>query len=201
MNTDPLTHIPPQMAPWGLQLVTPEPSEFGAYHLIGVEQASIETHHQVEVIDEDGKPLRGVIVVFGFDSGKDINMPARVNHWRDGPTVLKGNAQPTNAMGYAQHTFGEGGEDIFIWNRNDDGDILYPSAIVRNCTWQRTPLARFEHTGVALSFQLKRTNFIPAADRLSALEAWVTTFEARIAALENKGLPEGFVKVSTTNEE
>lgn len=180
MNTDPLTHIPPAMSPWGLQLVTPDPGVFGAYHLVGIEQASIETHHQVEVIDEDGKPVRGVVVVFGFSSGPNINMPARVNHWPDAPVYLKGNAQPTNAMGYAQHTFGEGGEDIFIWDRNDDGDILYPSAIVRNCTWQRTPVARFEHTGVSLVYQLRRTNVIPAADRLSALEAWVTTFEAQL---------------------
>lgn len=179
MTTDPLTHLPPAMSPWGLQLVKAKPSEFGAYHLIGCEQASIETHHQVEIVDEDGRPVRGVVVVFGFSSGPNINMPARVNHWPDAPVYLKGNAQPTNAMGYAQHTFGEGGEDIFIWDRNDDGDILYPSAIVRNCTWQRTPVARFEHTGVSLQFALKRTNVIPAADRL-------TNIEARLKALEGK---------------
>lgn len=183
-NTDPLTHIPPEMAPWGLQLVTPEPSEFGAYHLIGVEQASIEGHHQVEIVDEDGKPMRGVVVIFGYPSGKDINMPTRINHWRDGPTVLKGNAQRTNSAGYAQHTFGEGGEDIWIWDRNKDGDILYPSAIVRNCTWQRTPVARFEHTGVALTFQREDTRVTPAADRLAALEARVTGLNDRLEALE-----------------
>jgi hypothetical protein len=186
MNTDPLTFIPPEMHPWGLQLVTPEPSEFGAFHLIGVEQASIETHHQVEVIDEDGKPMRGVWVIFGWDTGPAINMPVRINHWRDAPAVLRGNAQRTNAMGYAQHTFGEGGEDIWIWDRNKDGDLLYPSAIVKNCTWQRTPVANFEHTGVAISFQLKRTGVTPAADRLAALEAWVTGLDERLKAVEGK---------------
>lgn len=188
--TEPLTFIPPEMNPWGLQLITPEPSEFGAYHLVGIEQASIEGHHQVEVIDEDGRPVRGVVVIFGFDSGPSINMPTRINHWRDAPTVLKGNAQRTNAMGYAQHTFGEGGENIWIWDRNREGDLLYPSAIVKNCTWQRTPVGRFEHTGIALTFALRRTGVTPAAERLSALEAWVTKlddFEARLAALEAKG--------------
>lgn len=188
--TEPLTFIPPEMNPWGLQLITPEPSAHGAYHLAGVEQASIEGHHQVEVIDEDGKPMRGVVVIFGFDSGPAINMPTRINHWRDAPTVLRGNAQRTNAMGYAQHTFGEGGEHIWIWDRNRDGDLLYPSAIVKNCNWQRTPVGRFEHTGILAQFQLRRTGVTPAADRIANLEAWVTRFEdfeARLAVLEGKG--------------
>lgn len=190
-NYEPLTFIPPEMTPWGLQLVTPETSEFGEFVLIGIEQASIESHHQVEVVDEDGKPMRGVWVIFGWSTGPAINMPTRINHWQNGPTSLRGNAQRTNAMGYAQHTFGEGGEDIFIWDRSKDGDLLYPSPIVRNCTWQRTPVARFEHTGVALSFQLRRVNVIPAADRLSALEAWVTTLDERLKVVEGKRVGEG----------
>lgn len=175
---DPLTYIPPEMNPWGLQLVTPEPSEFGAYVLIGIEQASIETHHQVEVVDEDGKPLRGVWVIFGYSSGPQINMPTRKNYWQNGPTVLRGNAQRTNAMGYAQHTFGEGGEDIFIWDRNREGDLLYPSPIVRNCTWQRTPIANFEHTGVQIRFQLRRAGVIPMVERWRNIEERLAKLEA-----------------------
>lgn len=187
MNTEPLTFIPPEMSPWGLQLVTPEPSEFGQFVLIGIEQASIETHHQVEVVDEDGRPMAGVGVIFGFPGGgPSINMPVRINHWRGSPTVLQGNGQKTNSAGYAQHTFATGGEDIFVWHRNKDGDLLYPSPIVRNCTSVRTPVGNFEHTGVKIRFALRRTNVIPAADRLSALEAWVTNVEGRLAALEGK---------------
>lgn len=185
-GTEALTFIPPEMNPWGLQLKTAEPSEHGEYVLIGCEQASIETHHQVEVVDEDGKPLRGIWVIFGFSSGRPINMPTRINHWEDAPTNLRGNPQRTNAMGYAQHTFGEGGEDIWIWDRNREGDLLYPSAIVKNCTWMRTPVANFEHTGVALTFMLRRANVVPAAGRLSALEAWVPHIEARLERLEGK---------------
>lgn len=188
--TDPLTFIPAPMQPWGLQLITAEPSEFGAFHLISVEQASIEGHHQVEVVDEDGRPLRGVGVIFGFPGGgPPINMPVRVNHWRDAPRVLQGNGQSTNLAGYAEHTFGEGGEDIWIWHRNDEDDLLYPSAIVRNCTWQRTPVGRFEHTGCSLLFMLKRTGVTPQADRLSALEAKAADFDARLEMLE--GNPPG----------
>lgn len=128
---DALTHIPAEMQAWGLQLITAEPSEFGQYVLIGVEQASIEGHHQVEIVDEDGKPLRGIEVIFGFPGGgPPINMPVRINYWRDAPTVLRGNGQRTNSAGYAEHTFATGGEDIWVWHRNKEGDLLYPSPIV-----------------------------------------------------------------------
>lgn len=184
--TDALTYIPPEMNPWSLQLKTPTPSEFGAFELIACEQASIETHHQVEVVDEDGKPMRGVVVIFGFDSGDAINMPTRRSYWPDAPSVLRGNAQRTNAMGYAQHTFGEGGENVWIWDRNKEGDLLFPSAIVANCTWQRPPVANFNHTGVALTFQLRRVGFISQAERMSNLEAWVTTFAGQLIGIETR---------------
>lgn len=65
--------------------------------------------------------------------------------------------------------------------------------MTKNKTWIGPPVGRFIHTGVSLTFQRKDTSVIPAADRLSSLEAWVTTFEAqrqafeaRLGALENK---------------
>ena len=61
--------------------VLPFPSEFGEYALIEVDQADIELHHQVEVIDESGEPLRGVWVIFGFPGGgPDIALGARENY-------------------------------------------------------------------------------------------------------------------------
>ena len=66
---EPLRGIPEAMQPWNLKLELPYPSEFGEYVLIEVDQADIELHHQVEVIDESGEPIRGVWVVFGFPGG------------------------------------------------------------------------------------------------------------------------------------
>jgi hypothetical protein len=180
----PLIFIPPEMNEWGMQLVTPDASLLGEFVLVGCEQADIEQHHQVTVIDEDGRPMRGVDVIFGYDTGNPINLPPRANHWRNAPNVLKGNAQRTNAMGYAQHTVGEGGENIWVWYRNGDGDLLYPSPIVRNCTWKIPPLGRFNHTGVSLTFQLQRVGVVPLLDRLSAVEEWITTFDQRLKVLE-----------------
>lgn len=173
-----LRGIPEPMWPWALSLELPFPSEFGEYVLIEVDQADIELHHQVEVIDENGDPLRGVWVIFGFPGGgPEIALGARENYWRGAPAVLKGNAQKTNYAGYAQHTFRTGGEDIFLWDVDRAGILRLPSPIVRGCSSVRTPIGQFEHTGVKLRFQRRRVGVVPRQGRIE-------TLEQRVAALE-----------------
>ena len=167
-----LTSIPPAMGPWNLRLDRPIPSDFGEYVLVGCEQAGIELHHEVEVIDESGFPLRGVWVIFGFPGGgPNINIGVRQNYWRQAPAVLKGNAVKTAVSGYVRHTYQSGGEDIWVWDVDADGDLKLPSPIVRNCTWVRTPVGMFEHTGVKLTFQRRKKGIIPLRQRLEALES------------------------------
>jgi len=176
-----LKGIPEAMQPWNLKLELPFPSEFGEYALIEVDQADIELHHQVEVIDESGEPLRGVWVIFGFPGGgPDIALGARENYWRGAPAVLKGNAQRTNYAGYAQHTFKTGGEDIFLWDVDRQGVLRLPSPMVQNCTWVRTPVGQFEHTGVKLRFQRRQNGVVPRRQILEDLEARVKALEARL---------------------
>lgn len=167
-----LYQIPPAMGPWNLRLENPQPSEYGQYVLVGCEQAGIELHHEVEVIDESGFPLRNVWVIFGFPGGgPSIGLGYRRSYWQNAPAVLKGNAQKTSGGGHARHTFQSGGEDIWIWDIDAEGDLKLPSPIVRNCTWQRTPVGMFEHTGVRLTFQRRRAGVIPLEQRLQGLEA------------------------------
>jgi hypothetical protein len=176
-----LKRVPEAMQPWNLSIELPFPSEFGEYVLIEVDQADIELHHQVELIDESGDPLRGVWIIFGFPgSGPSIPLGPRENYWRGAPAVLRGNAQKTNYAGYAQHTFKEGGEDIWVWDVDREGVLRLPSPIVRNCTWQRTPVGQFEHTGVKLRFQRRQKDVIPRRQRLETLEARVKALEAKL---------------------
>lgn len=173
--------IPPEMAAWGMSLQLPYPSEFGGYALVEVEPADIELHHQVEIIDESGDPLRGVWVIFGFPGdGPDINLYPRENHWRSAPSVLKGNAQKTNAAGYAQHTFKTGGEDIWIWDVGTAGVLKLTSTIVKGCKWVGPPAGQFLHTGVKLRFQRREAGVVPRQLRLEALEARVAALEAKL---------------------
>ena len=180
-----LHSIPQPMWPWEMGLQNPQPSEFGQYVLVGCEQAGIELAHQVEVIDESGFPLRSVWVIFGFGSGQNINLNPSRNYWVNAPAVLKGNPQKTPISGYAQHTFQQGGETIWIWDLDEEDELKLPSPIVTGCNWKRTPVGMFEHTGVKLTFQRRRTDVVPLGQRLATLEAQL----AGGAPLPDGGLP------------
>lgn len=169
--------IPQEMKEWNMYLVEPYPSDLGKYELVECTQADIEMHHQVEVIDEDGFPLRGVWVIFGFDTGPEINLTPSKNYWINPPRNMRGNAQRTDGAGYAEHTFGEGGENIWIWDVEPDGVLRLPSPIVENCTWVSTPTGRFNHTGVKLVFQRKRKGIIPQKDKIKELEDRIFAIE------------------------
>lgn len=190
-----LEGIPPAMDPWSMSFEPPLGSfEQGRYVLVGVEPAWIEMHHQVEVIDEHGDPLPGVWVIFGFPGGggPEINLKPRVNRWSHSPAVLIGNAQRTNRMGYAEHTFGSGGEDIWVWDVQG-GVLELPSPIIRGCNWVGTEVgAPFIHTGVKLTFQRRRNDVEPRGPRLDRIEASINALlaakpdEGRLAQIEEQ---------------
>lgn len=188
---DAIKMTPPAMRPWNLRIEAPvHDSLYGSYILVEVEQADIEQHHQVIVLDEDEQPLRNVWVIFGFGSGKDYgSLMPDVNHWIGAPVVLTGNARRTDAAGYAQHTFGEGGETIFIWdvhtvresNQPWYSELSLPSTMVKNCTWQRPPVGMFEHTGIRLTFQRQKVGVVTQRDQLAELEQRIKNLEALFA--------------------
>jgi hypothetical protein len=182
-----LRRIPDEMAPWEMNLVLPPNSiwdgeDTGKYVLVGVDQASIELHHQVEVLDENGNPLADVWVIFGFPGGgPDLGrLNPKENYWPGAPAVLMGNAQKTSLAGYAQHTFKTGGEDIWVWDLDDEGVLKLPSPIVKNCKWTTPPVGWSNHTGVRLRFQRRRDDIVPEKQQLADLEARVAALEAQL---------------------
>ncbi len=182
-----LRRIPDSMTPWNMQFVIPPSSlwdgeDTGKYALVDVDQATIELHHQVEVIDENGDPLGDVWVIFGFPGGgPDLGrLGPTENYWPGAPAVLKGNAQKTSMAGYAQHTFRSGGEDIWVWDLDDDGILKLPSPIVKNCAWTTPPTGWSNHTGVRLRFQRRRADIVPRGNILADLEQRVAALEAQL---------------------
>ena len=167
-----ITSTPAGMNPWQIRIDNAAPSTYGQYVLVAIEPAGIELHHQVEVIDESGFPLAGVWVIFGTPGeGRDIGLPVTGEDlWPGRPYVLKGNPQRTPISGYVQHTYQSGGEDIWIWDL-ENGNLRYPSPIVRNCKWVTYPTGIFEHTGVKLTFQRRKVGEVPLHQRLAAIEA------------------------------
>ncbi len=158
----------------------------GQYVLVNVEPADIEQHHQVYVVDEHTDPLPGVWVIFGFGSGKDLNvLTPGAMLWTNGPGALHGNAQRSNGMGYAQHTFGpETGETVFLWDNRDD-KLELPSVIVHSLKWIDAGYAGlFVHTGIKLTFQRRRQDIEPRGRRLDRIDAAIEALQAEVEALK-----------------
>lgn len=187
-----LTRIPERMAPWHMRLDFPYvvqqgttlgKNDHGQYVVLDIQPATIEQHHQVTVVDEGGDPLPGVWVIFGYpgSNGPLIPLEPKENYWFNSPKELVGNAQRTNMMGYAQHTLGQGGEDIFVWDLDADSVLKLSSVIVRNCTWITTEAGGpFNHSGVHITFQRRRAGVpvMSRKERLDNLEAQLARVEA-----------------------
>lgn len=180
-----IKNIPDRMKKWRLKVESNEPTTYGKYSLVEITPAYIEMHHQVEVIDEAGDALRGVWVMFGYHTGHDYgHLVPDVSHWGEFG-ALKGNMVKTNAMGYAQHTYGDGGETIFIWDTNEEKVQKLSSDVVRNCKWLsaekdgQSPDIPFNHTGVRLVFQ-RRVKGIPVRSQRKRIEQ----LEQSLAALK-----------------
>lgn len=169
-----LLGIPERMYKWNLNLELPYPSMYGEYGVVDIQPASVEQHHEVWVIDENERPLRGIGVVFGFSTGESIIKP-RVNHWRGSPAVVRGNMQYTDYTGGVKHTFGEGGEDIWIWDMDAQSVLKLPSTIVKNCSSVQD---RFIHTGVQIVFK-RFTDAETDRERMDDFERRITLLEHR----------------------
>ncbi|MCB0192022.1 MAG: hypothetical protein KDJ65_08770 [Anaerolineae bacterium] len=175
----------------------------GQYVLVDVEPADIEQHHQVYVIDEHGDPLPGVWVIFGFGSGKNLNaLKPKEMLWTNGPGDLHGNAQRTNRMGYAQHTFGpETGETVWLWDVRD-GRLDLPSVIVHSLKWLDAGFAGlFVHTGVKLTFQRRRKDVEPRGRRFDRIDQAIEKLQAEIETLKSSGSGDLAAKVEALANE
>lgn len=185
-----IIRIPERMYPFQPVLVQPIPSTWtgedtGEYVLVDIDQSTIELHHQVEVLDENGDPLRDIWVVYGFPGGgPDLSwLTPKETYWPGAPAVLRGNAQKTTLAGYTQHTFKDGGEDIWIWDVDENGILKLPSTIVKNCKWTSPPIGWSNHTGVRLRFQRRRKDILPREDRTAQMEEMITWLERGMSHL------------------
>lgn len=172
----------------GMGVVRPYPSEYGEWVLVGYDHSSEEQHHQVQLIDEDGDPIMGVWVIFGYPGGdgKDYShLIPMINHWRGSPQVLRGNAVKSDGSGTAKHTTGSGGEDIWVWDVQENAAgvkvLELPSVVVRNNRILNIGGGGTnEHTGAKLTFQRRLAGVVPKAARLEDLERRMSIIEKHV---------------------
>lgn len=173
-----LSGIPSEFTSRGVRLDYVEPTKFGKYCLVGIEDSSEEQHHQVDVIDESGDPLKGVIVVWGYPGGgPDLGLSPSISYWPLAPAVLRGDSEVTGQDGSVKHVVKSGGEDCWIWDLDERRALKCSSDIVRNLQWISTP--KNQHTCIKLTFQRRLAGVMPKQqqDKLNML---------RLAALESE---------------
>lgn len=184
-----LRRVPQEMSRWNLRLDNARPSRFGHFVVVDIDQATIETHHQIIVIDEHGEFLSGIGVGFFFPGGDGPAAPRPAESWWDNAPIVNptGNFQITDTAGYALHTYHSGGETLVCWHIDEEGTLRYPSAAIYNAIWldnsqQGSQDVRFLHTGVKATFQLRRPEVQPMSR--NAVRQKIAELERRVAALE-----------------
>ena len=160
-----LTEPPANMQPWRkrhLRFVEPKNvPPAGEYVLIDCRPAldDKEFQHQVLVLDEQGRPLPGIRIVVAYSDGEPISLP-RHSDWEHGETDLRGKSYRTDGSGRASHPTGKtGGERIWVWDIDDDGDLKLASIKVQGCAVVNED--RYHNRGVHLTFQRRKAEHQP----------------------------------------
>lgn len=161
---------------WQAELVPADEHPAGVFRLVAIRQTegmSFEGQRvTVQVLDEDGRPMPGVPVAFSFSTARQYIVGPEFT-WRP-PQPRRADVFPTRGSGQVDHVQGSvvqsgqpGGITVYVLSP------LYASDVV-------TGLGMLaDHTGVHLTFQLRRVGVVSTEDRLAKIEA-------RLDALEGK---------------
>lgn len=187
MNTyTPLTILPPDIQnDFGAAVVSATPTKLGVYRLVAARRTKPKDFESqritVRVVDEDGVPMEGIPVAFSYSTAPDKYTLTNDFQWQP-PPPQRAFLVRTSSAGVIDQIQGDvvkdgqpGGITVYILTPEYSSDVITGAGMLA------------DHTGLVLTYQLRRANVTPAADRLAALEAWVATFDERVKALESKG--------------
>lgn len=178
LTLNPIKILPPDIQrDWRAQLHPAQPTAAGVFRLVGIRRTQPGTFEEqrviVLVVDEDGRPLPNVPVAFAFSTAKYYEL-SDAFQWLP-PEPQKAFIVPTQGAGQIDMIQGSGVKD------GEAGGITvyllepkYASDVVSGCGM----LAN--HSGLHLTFALQRTDVVPVAERLAAIEARVDKLEGRI---------------------
>lgn len=174
-NYEPLTVLPVDIQrDWRAQLLPAMPTPKGAFRLVAIRRMQPATFEEqrvvVLVVDENGFPLPGVKVAFAFSTASFYALTPDFL-WSP-PQPQRAFIVPTQGGGQIDQVQGSpvkagepGGVTVYILEPEYASDVVTGAGMLA------------DHTGLHLTFQLRRTGILPMAARLDALEA-------RLAALE-----------------
>lgn len=177
-NYEPLNVLPVDVQQdWMATLQKAAPTDKGVFRLVAVRRGKAKTFEEqriiVMVVDENGFPIPNVPVAFSYSTADQYVLspdflwsPPAPNRAFIVPTAGSGQIDQIQGGGVKQ---GEpGGVTVYLLEPEYSSDVVTGAGMLA------------DHTGLHLTFQLRRNGVVPLMERLSSLEA-------RLAALEAKG--------------
>lgn len=190
IDYQPLDRLPVDIInDWRALLHKATPTSEGVFRLVHIRRSAGDYEDQrvtVLVIDENGFPLPNVKVAFSYSTAKQYTLNNEFL-WMP-PVPWKAFIVPTQGGGQIDQIQGSpvregeaGGITVYLFEPE------YSSDIVKGCGM----LA--DHTGLHLTFQLRRSNVYPLHIRVAAIEARLDQLEAIIAEKTNTDPKAGIV--------
>jgi hypothetical protein len=161
---------------WQAVLNPAAPNPNGSFKVVKIRRTAPKTFEELRIIalvvDENGFPLSGVKVAFSYSTANQYLVGTDFT-WTP-PTPHRADIFPTEGSGQIEHIQGSvvqsgqpGGITVYVVEPGYSSDYISGAG------------ALADHTGMHITFQLRRPGVVPLADRLSQIEA-------RLAALEGK---------------
>ncbi len=148
---------------------------YGAFELVNIRRTQPTTFEELRlivlVIDENGFPIPGVKVAFSYSTANQYLVGPDFK-WIP-PQPHRADIFPTEGSGQIDHVQGSvvqsgqpGGVTVYVVEPD------YPSDYVTGAG------ALADHTGMHLTFQLRRPGVVPLSERLAQIEARLDALEA-----------------------
>jgi hypothetical protein len=170
---EPLTRVPTDFAiNWGAALTPAQPPS--AFRLVAIRRTQPKTWEEgrivVLVVDENGFPLPGVKVAFSYSTAHRYAIDDQFTWsppqpWRAHIVPAEGSGQIEQVQGSVVKEGQPGGVTVYVVEPEYASDIVSGMG------------ALSDHTGVHLTFQLRR-------EGVRSLQEQVDELSARVAALE-----------------
>ena len=177
MNYEPLNVLPMDIQQdWMATLQKATLTDKGVYRLVNIRRTRPKSFEEqrviVLVVDENGFPMPNTRVAFSYSTAEQYVLtpdflwsPPSPSRAFIVPTAGSGQIDQIQGSGVKQ---GEpGGITVYIFEPEYSSDVVTGAGMLA------------DHTGLHLTYQLRRTGVTPLMDRIASLEARVAALEAR----------------------
>jgi len=161
---------------WLAQLRPATPTDKGVFRLVGIRRTAPKSFEEqrvvVLVVDENGFPMPNIPVAFAYSTANDYGLSADFLWTPPSPhkaliVATQGSGQIDQVQGSVVKTGQAGGITAYILTPEYASDVVTGAGMLA------------DHTGLHLTFQLRRDGVRPIMERLEELEARVDALEAK----------------------